>query len=224
MKKPRSLSELNDLLTNEIGWRVKEIADLKLALKTSDSIIGKSLARACVPILYAHWEGYVKTIANGYLDYLNQLGIPLSDLAECFIVLGTRRKLHELSSSSEFEKQAQLITFFLHELNQKVPLQFPKAINTRSNLDSQVFEYIAVSIGMNTTAFRSRYKLIDERLVGKRNGIAHGDLVRMEKDECRSLADEVIQLLRDFERHLFNLAKTGAYRRTKKASVAAATE
>jgi hypothetical protein len=213
VKKPRSISEFNDLLTDELSWRVKEIADLKLAIRTSDPIMAKSLSRACVPILYAHWEGYVKATANAYLDYLNHLGLPLCKLADCFVALGSRRKLIELSDTKDFSKQLGVVRFFLHDLNQKAPLKFPGAINTRSNLNSEVFETIASSIGLSTGQYQTRYNLIDERLLGNRNSIAHGDWVRMEKDQCRRLADDVIQLLREFNNDLYNLASTRAYRR-----------
>lgn len=215
VKKPRTLSQLNDLLTDEIGWRVKEIADLKLAIRTANNVTAKSLMRACIPILYAHWEGYVKTAANAYLDYLNHLGLPLNQLAECFVALGVRRRLNDFSQAREFEKHLEIVRFFLHELDQKAPLKFPGAINTRANLNSDVFQNIAESIGVSTGRYETRYNLIDERLLGRRNGIAHGELLLLEREECRTLADEVIQLLRDFESDLFNLASTSAYRRVK---------
>lgn len=213
MKKPRSLSELNDLLTDELAWRVKEIADLKLALKTSAPVMAKSLARAAVPILYAHWEGYIKTTATGYLEYLNNLGLALAQFEDCFIALGARRRLMDLANSKDFVKHVGVVRFFLRELNRRSPLKFPGAISTRANLNSEVFEEIALSIGLNASGYRARYNLIDQSLLGNRNGIAHGDWLRLETDECRTLADDVIQLLRDFNSDIYNLASTRAYLR-----------
>ncbi|MCK5523482.1 MAG: hypothetical protein KAI83_10150 [Thiomargarita sp.] len=59
MKKLRTISDIQNHLDNELRWRIQEIANLKKVIPLVDSIQTRSLLRAGIPILYAHWEGFV---------------------------------------------------------------------------------------------------------------------------------------------------------------------
>jgi hypothetical protein len=60
MNKLRTISDIQNHLNDEFGWRIQEIDNLKKVIPRVDSIQTRSLLRAGVPILYAHWEGFVK--------------------------------------------------------------------------------------------------------------------------------------------------------------------
>lgn len=61
--KIRTLEDLNDRLTADLVWRKIEIADLKALIENRSFSDSKhnTLLRGGVTLLYAHWEGYIKS-------------------------------------------------------------------------------------------------------------------------------------------------------------------
>lgn len=64
---------------------------------------------------------------------------------------------------------------------------------------------------MDPTPYLTKYKLIDERLLKRRNTIAHGQFDALTIPEIRELEGEVIGLLRQYKNDLQNLAATNGY-------------
>lgn len=68
----RTLSSLQDALDNAFAWRIKEIAAMKMSVESkSMSMTQTTLIRAGVPLLYAHWEGFIKQASQFYLEYVS---------------------------------------------------------------------------------------------------------------------------------------------------------
>ncbi|RYF60728.1 MAG: hypothetical protein EOO27_04715, partial [Comamonadaceae bacterium] len=68
-----TLSQLQDALDNELGWRKKEIS----AFRVASSINGREASfyiRAGVALLYAHWEGFIKNSSEHYLNFVQHQG------------------------------------------------------------------------------------------------------------------------------------------------------
>ncbi len=86
MNKIRTLTQLRNFLDREFLWRLKEIADLKSSVRSSSSLRCKTLTRAGVPLLYAHWEGFVKNSSLGYVNFVSSQRLRYEELASCFIV------------------------------------------------------------------------------------------------------------------------------------------
>jgi hypothetical protein len=75
MSKLRTISDIQNYLENEFGWRIQEISNLKNIISNTDSIEIRSLLRAGIPILYAHWEGFVKKSSEAYLNFVTNQGL-----------------------------------------------------------------------------------------------------------------------------------------------------
>jgi hypothetical protein len=93
----------------------------------------------------------------------------------------------------------------------------PSAIDTESNLTSKVFANIAASLDIDTSWYETKFNLIDESLVRRRNKVAHGDYLDLEPDDFLSLADEILGMMRCYKTDLENAASTAAYRRPSAA-------
>jgi hypothetical protein len=53
-----------------------------------------------VPILYAHWEGFIKTAAAQYTDFICKLGLTYKEVKDSFrgaIALGCVNQLYEIN-------------------------------------------------------------------------------------------------------------------------------
>ncbi|MBI4750455.1 MAG: hypothetical protein HY774_18390 [Acidobacteria bacterium] len=139
MSKIRTILQLQEHLDEEFSWRIKELANLQLSLKSKPDIF-KTLIRAGIPLTYAHWEGFIKKASIGYLDYVNNQRHKYVELSPCFIVFGLKKKLNEFSQSRKSRLNIEIIEFLSSELNNRAQLQIDTAINTESNLSSEVFE------------------------------------------------------------------------------------
>ena len=189
MKRLQTQNQLQDFLDAELGWRVKEISALKSAVKSAAYISEQTLVRASIALLYAHWEGFVKSAATAYVTYVNNQGLSYSELQSCFVVLGFKKVLHDVQQSKQSQLNVTLVDFLREGLVAKSKLKIDTAINTESNLSASVFENILRTVGFETTTYESKANLINESLLKRRNTIAHGEYIDVEKDDWAKLAD-----------------------------------
>ncbi|MDO9617242.1 MAG: MAE_28990/MAE_18760 family HEPN-like nuclease [Pseudomonas sp.] len=212
MSKIKTKDQLQNSLDKDFAWRLKEIANLKIAVRTSENLSKKTVVRAAIPLLYGHWEGFIKKASTYYLEYVNGQSLPYNELKSCFIVFGVKKKINDLVSSKNSAVSISTLDFLRGELNQRANLKIESAIRTEFNLSSKVFENIASSIGINTASYESRYHLIDESLLNRRNHIAHGEYLDIDTEGFRGLADEILNLLRTYKTDIENSVSLERYK------------
>jgi len=208
----RTLDQLQDALDKEMSWRVKEVKAFSVASK-GNGPERKYFIRAGVALLYAHWEGFIKTSSEKYLEFVGSRGHKYSELKTCFSVFGLKSKLMTLAASRQSLANIDAFDFILSEMENKAHLQLGSAINTESNLTSKVFSNIASSLNISLAEYTSRFNLIDESLVRRRNKIAHGEFIEIDGPEFGTLQDEVLQIMREYKTDLENAASLAAYKR-----------
>ena len=213
MKKLQTQNQLQDYLDKEFGWRLKEIAALKMAVKTSSFISERTLIRASVALVYAHWEGFVKSAATAYVTYVNLQRLNYDQLQTCFVVLGLKKTLSDFKDSKKSHLNINLVEFIRDNLGSKSQLNIDTAINTGSNLKSSTFENILHTVGIDPAPYETKANFIDESLLKRRNTIAHGEFIDITKDDWDKLADEVIQMLRHFKNDIENSMVQSSFKR-----------
>jgi len=205
-----TLGQLQDGLDKEMGWRRKEVLAFRVASKKN----GQDAAffiRAGIALLYAHWEGFIKSASEHYLNYVQHQGCKYRDLKSCFAIFGLKGKLHTLSTSRKSLANIEAFEFILSELEQQANLNMSTAIDTESNLTSKVFSNIAASLGVETTNYETRFNLIDESLVNLRNKVAHGEYLRLGGREFGELVDEILEIMGWYKTDLMNAAVQEKY-------------
>lgn len=214
MRKIRTIDHLQNSLDQEFSWRLKEIANLKIVVKTqiSGSLSKKTAVRAAIPLLYGHWEGFIKNVSTSYLEYVNNQSLTYRELKSCFVVFGVKKKINDLLTSKSSNVSIATLDFLREELDQKAQLKIESAIRTEFNLSSKVFENIATSIGIDTQFYEPRYHLIDESLLRRRNNLAHGEYLDVDSDGFRELADEILILLRSYKTDIENAVSLESYK------------
>ncbi len=213
MKKLRTSSLLGEYLDGEFSWRLKEIADIKGAIKDAEETSKRSLIRAGVPILYAHWEGFIKGASEALLNYIQHQGIAYRRLQSCYIVFGAKKYINDLNASGNPQDTVAAVGFFLNNLDTAAELAISGSIRTESNLSSTVFQRIAMSIGVDTAPYQTRYIFIDKSLLDRRNNIAHGIYLDLKQQDFFNLCEEVIVLLRCYKTDIENIVTTQQYKR-----------
>lgn len=209
----RTLSQLQDALDSEMGWRLKEIVAFRVASKTG-SPERKFFIRAGVALVYAHWEGFIKTSSEQYLNFVHHRGCTYRELKSCFAVFGLKSKLQMLTESRKSGSNVEAFDFILSEMGQPAYMQMSSAIDTGSNLTSKVFTNIATSLDIDVGRYSTKFNLIDESLVSRRNKVAHGEYMDLGGKEFGELVDEVLQLMRDYKTDLLNAASMETYKRS----------
>lgn len=204
MRSLNTQTQLQDFLDSELSWRIKEIADMKAAVRQARYLSEKTVVRAALALLYAHWEGFVKQSTMGYLSYVSCQNLTYSELKSCFVVFGLKRVLNELRESGNASGNIAAIDFVRDQLGKKAKLKIDNAINTESNLSSAVLNNILLSIGINTLPYQPRYNLIDYSLLKRRNNIAHGEFLDVSREDWGALADEILQMLRQLKTDIEN--------------------
>lgn len=212
MTKIRTLDQLQEILDADMGWRIKEISAFKVATKAGGSG-QKTFVRAGVALVYAHWEGFIKRASESYLNYVNNQGHLYRDLRSCFAVFGLKSKLALLADSKKSQPNIEAFEFVLGAMDQPSNMAMASAVDTESNLTSKVFTNIATSLAISTTPYQTKFNLIDESLVRRRNKVAHGEFIDLRADDFLTLADEVLQMMRDYKTDLQNAASLGSYKR-----------
>jgi hypothetical protein len=210
-KKIRTANMLQDALDGDFAWRLKEIDDLRKQVRIAESARKRSLIRAGVAILYAHWEGFVKNGADSYVNYLSCQRVPYRNLKHCFIALGLRTHLANLTETRSVRYGTEAIAFVLEELDKPARLPMQEAVTAESNLSSKVFENIAGWIGVSTDKYKTKFNFIDESLLKRRNRIAHGEFLIVDSQGFDSLVGETIELLRWFKSDLENALAINAH-------------
>jgi len=214
MSRLSTVSLFSDYIDGEFAWRHKEMIDMTMIIKqTGDKGIKKSLLRAAVPLLYAHWEGFIKKASEAVINFVSEQRLRHDELAMCFWVLGVKRELYTLAESGNATETAKALENILASGARRTRFNAKGNVSTDSNLSSRVLERIASTIGVDYAIFAPSAPLIDTALVDRRNHIAHGQLEYVDEERFSSLMNEIFGLMRTYKNIIENMIVRGEYKR-----------
>lgn len=199
MSKPYSEEDFAAQITEDRNWRLKEISDLKSAINRGDSALQRVLLRALIAICYAHWEGYVRFSAKKYLEHIALRRYTYQTLNRQFFRNYFLPRLAALSTSkTSIIERCVLVDEILNASARRFSQVNEDLINTKSNLNSDVFHDICLVCGISQEAFSSKSTFIDVVLLKRRNAIAHGEDTMVSITELDMITEETIGLMRSF--------------------------
>ena len=206
---------MGQFLDGELAWRKRELTTLKF-------MVGRSrrqhktelLIRAAVCLLYAHWEGFVKAAATGYVSFAARQGLRYRDLTPNFMALGLRSDISQAGRSNLPTLHTAFMTRLMSGLSERSTINWEQAIDTGSNLNSSILGEILCVVGVDATDYLIKSPIIDEKLLANRNAIAHGERrPEFAADDYATLHDGIIQLVERFRPDIENTAATNSYLR-----------
>jgi len=169
------------------------------------------LIRAGVALLYAHWEGFVKSSAHLYFEFVAMQRCRNAELADNVLAITLRSKLLVAQGSKRIGAHLSIIEFFRQHMEKRATLPKKDVFSTEGNLSSCVLVEILSTLGLPTTDYKAKFHLIDNQLVAKRNHIAHGSALTVDSEGYLKLHDEISGLMTLFRNQIENSAVTRDY-------------
>lgn len=224
-KDNRTIEMFSDNLDNELGWRRQELLILKNKIPSNENIEQHALLRANYAMLYAHWEGFIKSVAESYINYVSLRKLTIVELKACFVARIIRSKGN---NEKKIYQEIIKIKFILEEMNNRVHLSDAK-ISTKFNLNFEILEDILAEIGLDVEDIQPiiDYKATSKNnqinikkieteinsLVKIRNDVAHGKkLVEMTYDDFIGKWEIVILFMQNIKEKLYQAAAQEKYR------------
>ena len=203
---------LTDRLSVELAWRKKELSFIKGRIQRDrGTAAGEALLRAGVALLYAHWEGFVKAAANGYVEYIAARRLSYRVVAVNFLAVDLRKRLLEAAKKNNPDDLIRIVDEIRTGGDQKCRLNM--SFDEIGNLDSSALEMIINSLGLDFGPFATRRHLIDEALVRRRNRIAHGQYQIVTFETFLDTFEAVIEMIEDIRNQIEEAVGRGAYRK-----------
>jgi hypothetical protein len=209
----RTADEFSAAITSDLTWRIREISDLRAAIRRIDASLRPSVLRAGVPLIYAHWEGHVIVVARAYVDFLAirrpeystiRPSFRLNEFFNDFKTLGQTRL--------NYRQQIDLISKIVDSGSTQMRRIDGEVVSSLSNLNSGVLKDICEYLSVDTGNFKDDYDFIDKILLHRRNNIAHGQFMNIDEAALLEMSDRVIKLMRSFNNLVENDVVLGAYR------------
>lgn len=203
----RTVEQLSDAMSAEIIWRKRELTALRLMIEGNLTMDRRSaLVRGAVALLYAHWEGFIKTAGRAYLEFVHFQRLTYRQIAPNFVALGAAGRLHKASTTTKIGAYLDVVDFFFESLGERCTLPYRDGVSTKSNLSSGVLREIVETLGLEYAEFQTKEKLLDEMLLKQRNTIAHGEYLMTTIEAYMDLHAQVLQMMETFRTQVDNAA------------------
>jgi hypothetical protein len=213
MSKPYSEADFSAQITEDRNWRIKEISDLKTAIRRGDDRLQIVLLRALVAICYAHWEGYVRFSAKKYLEHIALRRFEYRQLDKQFFRNYFLPRLASLSTSrTSLAERCAVVDEILNSSDRRFSRVNDDLINTKANLNFEVFSDICLVCGVPIQPFTEKSTFIDVVILKRRNAIAHGEDTLVAPSDLDEITNETIGLMRGFGDALENRVVLQTYR------------
>ncbi|WP_458626408.1 MAE_28990/MAE_18760 family HEPN-like nuclease [Winogradskyella sp. PC D3.3] len=214
-RKTYTYDQLTHLVGEDYAWRRKELKLINDQIPSNPSPKQSAALRFSVPILYAHWEGFVKKSTEIYLEFVARKYLKHNELKPQFIALSLSKKLGNLEIKN-LEEKSKAVEFLINEFDKNSNILTTNVIQTKSNLKYKVFQEILFVIGIEESKF-SKFKSLINDLVDARNNIAHGDYLRVDFNTFEIMFLEIQEAMKSLKTEIENSALSEEYR-LKKAS------
>ncbi|MGJ3646993.1 MAE_28990/MAE_18760 family HEPN-like nuclease [Sphingomonas sp. GlSt437] len=199
MSKPYSEADFSAQITEDRNWRMKEISDLKSTIQQGDEGAKRVLLRALVTICYAHWEGYVRFTAKKYLEHIAMRKFQYSQLnPQFFKNYFLPRLAYSSGRNLSISERCALVEEILNSSDRRFSRVNEELINTKANLNFDVFSDICIVCGLAVEPFSSNSTFMDIILLKRRNAIAHGEETLIALDSLDEVVNGTISLMRAF--------------------------
>ena len=191
----------NNLTDRSVQFRQIERATVGFAGKTLESTV----VTMAIPMVYAHWEGYVKDACQLYLEHIEHSVRSGYDLSPFLLGYLWSPVLRPLTGGTNSQRRADVAVEAVRSLHSPVTFsESEKSVSTRSNLNFAQLENIGQLLCIDIKALSTHRRHLNS-LVNFRNNIAHGSIpgqLRFSDLVPRIASTE--ELMKGFERQIID--------------------
>lgn len=214
--------KLEEKLSKDLSFRKQEITILDqnvFSVMKKEPIIKSSFL-----VLYAHFEGFTKVAMRLYLEYLNEQDIAVKHLIQNLQTLSHISKIIDIRQSNSVIKYHELTEMVNDEGKIFKVKQMDKSIiDTESNLKyKKLMDFLfmldltpkkfEMNIEGNIVTLDTRQNFIDEKILHKRNCIAHGENIKIEINEFQEVKDFVIEYMDKLYYYILEVCNNQMYK------------
>lgn len=212
MSKPYTKEDLSSIFDTDLTWRRKELSDLKSAINVADALSQQVLLKAIITMGYAHWEGYVKTCAMAFFEYLTLRRKSYVEFERQIYVNSMLPRIDSLHRGRvSVADRCKIINDILDGQKGRFSYLNPGLVDTCSNLNTDVLKDICLICSVDPRCFENKKVFIDVLLLKRRNAIAHGQQEYITTSEIDSFVADVLSLMENFRALLENKIYTQSY-------------
>lgn len=214
--------KLEEKLSKDLSFRKQEITILDqnvFSVMKKEPIIKSSFL-----VLYAHFEGFTKVAMRLYLEYLNEQDIAVKHLIQNLQTLSHISKIIDIRQSNSVIKYHELTEMVNDEGKIFKVKQMDKSIiDTESNLKyKKLMDFLfmldltpkkfEMNLEGNIVTLDTRQNFIDEKILHKRNCIAHGENIKIEINEFQEVKDFVIEYMDKLYYYILEVCNNQMYK------------
>ena len=167
---------LEEEISFEIEWRIKELAVLKiLSIKrTINNNERKLIRKFAIPIIYSTWEGYVKSVFRIYISRINSLFLEYQEIHSNILTHSMDMKYKQIRTGvkDDFKSKCDFIDKFIADLYN--PINIGAELPTESNINFRVLNELLLRFNLELFPEKPYKRMLND-LLFIRNSVAHGD-------------------------------------------------
>ena len=214
MAKPRTAVQLVAVLDGELSWRRADLLFVLRLVERTSGLDQVSAIRAAVPLLYAHWEGFIKRASGHYADHLSAQRLYFRDVQVCLSGLKAQSHVAVLVDIKKRVFAASETLQNIREIeNERVAIDLGSRIDRMGNLSHEMLMQIVQFFGLPAATYEAYKGLIDDALLFHRNKIAHGEYLDVDAERYKSLHRDIVTLVERFKDDIEDAATMKSYRR-----------
>lgn len=177
------ISTLLSEVEQERDWRVNDFRQIKtiyLQLKENNQFI-QTYSSMCIPMLYAHWEGFCVSIFRIVVNFINGKRLTFDKIHNSLFTYAHDKTYNYLKGKQSFSQRCRFSYNFLESLEDN-PIVLGRKYDTKSNLKYKILENFLEVFNIEAKRLKA-YSADLNRLVEIRNAIAHGENSIIVNDE-----------------------------------------
>ena len=199
-------------LADAVDQRRGEISLVKRVVANEEgTVLEQTASIMALPVLYAHWEGFVKEAVRGYIEFVEKQELDPNQAHPTIFSFAIRKHLKALIASSSIDKMTNFATWIVNSATG--PLRFEdKSVSTDGNLSFKNLKELCDSLKIDVVRLEADKKKINA-LIYRRNNIAHtGRTQRLDRSDVADDAALVLRLIETFEAILKECVEAEQYR------------
>lgn len=210
--KIKTVEKLQDHLDRDLARRKKELINLKLlAFQSQDTMY----CRIGLVMLSAHFEGFIRIVANYYVLFVAGQQLLLKEINTNFAALFFRRIIEQDKESTKISSYMRKLEKIIEDYSaEKFYVTYTSnspIIKTDSNPSSAVFKEILISIGLSYSPYETKKNFIDRDLLSNRHAIVHGAFTEVSLDDFCTTFNVIFEIMENFKNQVIQAALTQSF-------------